>query len=33
MRATRETLLFAASIAWCTVLAGSFLYIVLIVAL
>ncbi|MBR1192365.1 hypothetical protein JQ558_26240 [Bradyrhizobium sp. AUGA SZCCT0160] len=33
LRATRETLLLAASVAWCTVLAGSLLYIILIVAL
>ena len=32
-RATRETLLLAAAVAWCTVLAGSLLYIILIVAL
>ena len=29
MPATRETLLLVASVAWCTVLAGSLLYIIL----
>jgi hypothetical protein len=29
--ATRETLVLAASVAWCTVLAGSLLYLILIV--
>lgn len=33
LRATRETLLLAAAVAWCTVLAGSLLYIILIVML
>ena len=33
LRATRETLLLAAAVAWCTVLAGSLLYIILIVTL
>ena len=33
MRATRETVLLAASVTWCTVLAGSLLYIILIVVL
>jgi hypothetical protein len=33
MRATRETLLLAASVAWCTLLACSLLYAVLIVTL
>jgi hypothetical protein len=33
IRATRETVLIAASVAWCTVLACSLLYVVLIAAL
>jgi hypothetical protein len=33
LRATPETLLLAAAVAWCTVLAGSLLYIILIVML
>jgi hypothetical protein len=33
LQATRETLLLAACIAWCTVLAGGPLYIIFIVAL
>jgi hypothetical protein len=33
MRATRETLLLAASVAWCAVLACSLLYVILIAAL
>ncbi|WP_164987823.1 hypothetical protein [Bradyrhizobium betae] len=32
LRATRETLLLALSVAWCAVLAGSLLYIILRVA-
>jgi hypothetical protein len=33
LRATRETLLFAASVAWCAVLAGSLVYIILTMAM
>ena len=33
MRATRETMLLAASVAWCFVLACSLLYLILIAAL
>jgi hypothetical protein len=33
MQATRETLLLAASIVWCSVLACSLLYVILIPAL
>jgi hypothetical protein len=33
MRATRETLLSAVSVAWCAVLACSLLYVILIAAL
>jgi hypothetical protein len=33
LRATRETLLLAAAVTWCTVLAGSLLYLILVVTL
>jgi hypothetical protein len=33
MPATRETMLLAASVAWCTVLAGGLLYMILLGAL